>query len=61
MTNGYRGGAVAWPSGSPDTIPLDVYSVTMLKKKCAAELQQRVEIGSELIRNSLGIFERVRH
>lgn len=25
MTNGDRGGAVAWPSGSPDSVLLDVY------------------------------------
>jgi hypothetical protein len=48
MTNGVRGGAVAWPSGSPDLVLLDVYYVTMLTKKCAAALQQRIEIGSEL-------------
>jgi len=47
MTNGDRGGAVAWPSGSPDSFLLDVYYVTMfIKKKRAGALQQRVEIGS---------------
>jgi hypothetical protein len=34
MTSGDRGGAVAWPSGSPDLILLDVYYVTMLKTMC---------------------------
>lgn len=62
-----RGGPVAWPPRSPDLNPLDyflwgylktlVYSVPIENE---AQLQERIISQCEVIRNTPGIFERVR-
>lgn len=62
-----RGGPVAWPPRSPDLNPLDYFVWGYLKSLVYAvpvqnveELQQRVVNGCEVIRNRLGIFQKVR-
>lgn len=62
-----RGGPVAWPPRSPDLNPLDFYLWGHLKTLVysepvnnAAELRERINNCCNIIRNTPGIFERVR-
>ena len=62
-----RGGPIAWPPRSPDLTPLDFYLWGHLKSRVYAtqsntrqELWQRVQEACREVRNTPGIFERVR-
>lgn len=62
-----RAGPIAWPARSPDLNPLDFFVWGHLKSMVYStpvqdieDLRQRVENGCQIIRNTPGIFERVR-